>query len=148
MNPYTFLFTCLLASVILKADEITMPPAIPSIGLTPKSKLKTENKMDKTKDSCKIIPPMLIHLPPMLEKDLDICKNKLYLPSKNIAEKKLKKMLKKDIKVKKISILNGFSMLYKVESNEGVFYCNRYISKCLTPNIYVLKEESNRRKGK
>jgi len=140
----------LACTAIVLASEIPMPPSMPSINMTKHQSKNKElkNKTDNKQAACEIIPPMLTHLPPMLEDDLDKCKNELNLPSKKIAEKQLKKMLKKDIKVKKISALNGFSMLYKIESNKGVFYCNRYINSCLRGKIQILKEKTNRKKVK
>lgn len=147
MKKYIYFLAC---AAIVFASEIPMPPSIPSIGMvkhqTKNKELK--NKKDQKQDPCEIIPPMLTHLPPMLEDDLDRCKNKLYLPSKKIATKRLKKIVKKDVKVKKISALSGFSMLYKIESNRGVFYCNKDINSCLSGKIKVLKEKTNNKKVK
>ncbi|WOE69424.1 hypothetical protein RZR97_09945 [Hydrogenimonas thermophila] len=127
----------IIAFVPLIAGSIPMPPSMPSIAL--KNDIKGDKKKDKTNDSCKVIPPMLIHLPPMLENDLDKCKNSLYKPTKKVAESKLKKLLKKDVKVSKITSLEGFSMLYKIETNVGNFYCNRNVDKCLTSYIKVVE---------
>jgi len=109
------------------ARNLPNPPSMPS--LTAKNK----------DDACKIIPPMLVHLPPMLEKDLDKCKNSLYKPSINLAEKKLHDLLKRGVKVYKVTIVKGFSMLYKIESDDGDFYCNRYVDRCLTSSLKVIE---------
>jgi len=132
----------ILFSLPLVAGDIPMPPGIPSIPVKKdivKKDVKKSAKKEKSNDACKIIPPMLVHLPPMLENDLDKCKNSLHLPSVSVAEKKLRDMLKKDVKVSKVSAVKGFSMLYKIESNVGDFYCNRYVDRCLTSSMKVVE---------
>lgn len=125
----------------LVAGGIPMPPAMPSIALKKDvaKDVKKSTKKEKSNNACKIIPPMLVHLPPMLEKDLDKCKNSLYMPDTSVAEKRLRDILKKDVKVSKVSTVKGFSMLYKIESDSGDFYCNRYVDRCLTSSMKVVK---------
>ena len=129
MKKY-LLFAALVVYVF--GANIPTPPSMPSL-MQPK-------KVDK-KDSCQIIPPMLIHIPPMLEDDLDRCKNRLYLPTKDMASKRLKEMLKRDVKVKNVSYVEGFSMLYKIETDNGVFYCNRKLDRCLAFNIEMVMKK-------
>ena len=131
----------ILSSLSLVAGDIPMPPTMPNIALK-KDVSKDVNKSAKTKMSngaCKIIPPMLVHLPPMLENDLDRCKNSLHMPSVSVAQKRLHSMLKKDLKVSRVFAVKGFSMLYKIESNVGDFYCNRYVDRCLTSSMRIIE---------
>lgn len=131
-----------LFSLSLFAGDISMPPSMPVIPVDKdivKNDVKKSAKKEQSNDACKIIPPMLVHLPPMLEKDLDKCKNSLYMPSIRVAEKRLQDMLKRKVKVRKVSALKGFSMLYKIESNTGDFYCNRYVDRCITPSMKVIE---------
>jgi len=101
---------------------------------------KDTNKSIKDKPSsvCKTIPLMLIHLPPMIEKDLNRCKNLLYKPDISLAEKKLQELLKMSIKVHKVSIVKGFSMLYKIETSRGDFYCNKQVDRCITSTMKIV----------
>jgi len=131
-----------LFTLPLVAGDIPMPPSMPSIMVkkdVTKNGVKKSAKKEKSNDACKIIPPMLVHLPPMLENDLDKCKNSLHMPSVSTAEKRLRSMLKRDLKVSKVSAVKGFSMLYKIESNVGEFYCNRYVDRCLTSSMKVVE---------
>lgn len=117
----------LIAIISLNATNVMMPPSIPDIKLPTHTKHKTKKPIDK----CKLIPPMLINIPPMLEDDLDSCKNKLYLPNKKTATQKLHKLLKTKIIIKNIKSTEGFSMLYQIITNKGTFYCNRNIDRCI-----------------
>lgn len=137
MRRVLFFSASVLLSLPLVAGDIPMPPSISS--LSAKSDLKKSVKKDQSNDACKIIPPMLVHLPPMLENDLGKCKNSLHMPSISVAEKRLQDMLKKKVKVRKVSIVKGFSMLYKVESDVGDFYCNRYVDRCLSSSMKVIE---------
>jgi hypothetical protein len=79
---------------------------------------------------CEIIPPMLIFMPPPLQEDLRKCKNKLFMPNIKTAKKEFSKKYKKNIKIEKISIVDGFDELYEIKTNKGNFYCNKDVSKC------------------
>jgi len=98
-----------LSILVLNASSIPMPPAI---GVNAKQHTSKN-------DTCKLIPPMLVQLPPSLEDDLSKCKNSLYLPQKKSTAKSLQKIFKKSVKIKKISIAKGFNLLYKIESSQG-----------------------------
>jgi hypothetical protein len=78
---------------------------------------------------CEIIPPMLIFMPPPLQEDLRKCKNKLFMPTVDLAKKALSKKYK-NIKIKKISIVEGFDELYEIKTDKGNFYCNKSVTKC------------------
>ena len=110
-----------LLSFLLVAEDIPMSLSMQGI------LIKKDNvKKVELNDSCKIIPPMLVHLLLMLEKDLNKCnKSLLHMPSISVAEKKLCDMLKKGVKVSKVSVVKGFSIFYKIESYAG-FYSNRH----------------------
>lgn len=135
-----FLFLSTLIILPLIASDIMTPPPFPALNLTSKHKEGKEKK-DNTKqdrDSCKIIPPMLMHLPPMLEDDLDRCKSSLYVPSAKSSKKSLSKMLKRSVEIKSIEAIEGFSMLYKIESNAGIFVCNRKVDRCIDFSMKIL----------
>lgn len=143
MKYFNLLFLCLGMALPLYSENIPMPPAMPSVDLNTKNDLrKIEKKVTKkssSKNSCSLIPPMIVNLPPMLEDDLEKCKNSMYLPTKTIAEKKLKMLLKKEVKVNSVEIVNGFSMLYKIDTNKGIYYCNKKIDKCLFASVGVIE---------
>lgn len=86
------------------------PPVAPSIPL-PKE--------------CKTIPPMIIFLPPPMEKELIPCKNRVFLPSLKSVKKKFPKAV--DVRPTK-----GFERLYAItlENNETLF-CNKELSRCI-----------------
>ena len=116
-----------------------MPPMPPNIKFEKnvnnsqsKNNIKKSTKKEKTKKSslpkeCEIIPPMIIFLPPPLEDALTKCKNKLFKPKLELVKKVFKK---KKLKVKSVSIVEGFSEVYKIDTNKGNFYCNKDLSKC------------------
>jgi hypothetical protein len=139
-----YAMSCLVVVSLGADNSMLMPPSIPPINLSVKKDTNSIHKRSnhhkpKRDDACKLIPPMLVHLPPMLEDSLDACKNGLYLPSKSIAKKRLGKLLKRSVEVRSVVAVKGFSMLYKIESNVGIFYCNRDINSCLGANIEMIK---------
>jgi len=138
-----YAMSCLVVSSLGADNSMLMPPSIPSINLSVKKDTNSTHKKSHTKqkknNACTLIPPMLVHLPPMLEDSLDACKNGLYLPSKDVAKKRLGKLLKRSVEVRSVVAVKGFSMLYKIESNAGIFYCNRDINSCLGANIEMIK---------
>jgi len=126
------LFAFLVIGVFLYGQEaILMPPAMP--------KVKNLKEQKNKNDPCNVIPPMLIYLPPALEKDLDKCKNSFYKPSLKKAKDGLKKIFKKDIKIKEISTVEGFNMLYKIKTDIGNLYCNKRVDHCLKFSEEVVK---------
>ncbi len=74
---------------------------------------------------CKTIPPMIIFLPPPMEKELIPCKNVVFLPSLKSVKKKFPKAV--DVKPTK-----GFERLYTItlDNNETLF-CNKELSRCI-----------------
>jgi len=121
--------------LFLFASEVTMPPMPPmppNIKLTKKNKPQKKEKNVLPKE-CRIIPPMIIFLPPPLEVDLRKCKNRLFMPQVKDVEKKLK------VKVKKIEIVDGFSELYKIVTNKKVLFCNKDLTKCFEVKKWIKK---------
>jgi len=117
--------------ILLANQSLMMPPMPPALPVnknqnTTKVKHK-EIKKPLLPKECNIIPPMLIFMPPPLEDDLVKCKNKLFLPKLDIAKKIF---AKKHLKVKSVSVVDGFVELYKVSTDKGDFYCNKNLSKC------------------
>jgi len=123
----------------------SMPPMPPGFGVpsTPKTD-KRSVKAKKTNDfqkkiseikGCNALPPMIIFLPPPMEKDLVACRNEYYKPSKEKAKKLLSKLLGKKVKIKSISIEDGFREVYKIrysiKKRTLVKYCNSALTKCL-----------------
>jgi len=89
-----------------------MPPMVPS--LDTKKVVKKGDTKKTMPDSCKLIPPMVIFLPPPMEAELSKCKNELHKPNKTLVTKQLSKLLKKSVKVTKVEVVKKFNQLYKV----------------------------------
>lgn len=121
----------ILSSLIIFStlNALEMPPMPPNISLDTSKKSNSIKKEDKKlPKSCELIPPMVIMLPPPMEKQLNQCKNELFKPKKEFVEKQLKKLLKKDIKVKTIESVEKFVQLYKVTYNGGVILTNKEVN--------------------
>ena len=115
------LYNILLISTLLVGSQMPpMPPMIPSID----TKKSVKSTMPK---SCELIPPMVIFLPPPMEAELVKCKNNLHKPKKEFVEQQLSKLLRKNIKDKKIEIVKKFNQLYKVTYNGGVILVNKNV---------------------
>ncbi len=128
-----FIYSILITSTLLNAvDMPPMPPMIPTLKTT-KSDINTQNKVQKAQKStmpksCELIPPMVIFLPPPMEKELANCKNNLHKPKKEFVEKQLAKLFKKKkITVTKIEIVKKFNQLYKVTYDDGVILVNKSV---------------------
>jgi hypothetical protein len=115
--------------ILFAQNQILMPPMPPNMNIEKKHVNKSQQKKPENNlpKECKIIPPMLIFMPPPLESDLIKCKNKLFLPKLEVAKKVFSK---KNMKVKSVSIVEGFVELYKVSTDKGDFYCNKTLNKC------------------
>ena len=138
------LMTLLIAVNILNAAGNSMPPMPPSFGANPttaKVSKKSggndmQNKLDGIK-GCSTLPPMIIFLPPPMEKDLIACRNGYNKPTNKIANEKLSKIIGKKVKIRKVEIEEGFREVYKItysikgKSKKLYKYCNSAISKCL-----------------
>ena len=118
MNKRIFVFYCLLCSILLNAgDKLPMPPSMPSI-----------DKKSVLPDSCNMVPPMILFLPPPLEKNLIKCKNDIKIPKKKFVQKQLSKLLKKKIVVNTITVVPKFNQLYKVVYNKNkTILVNQYV---------------------
>lgn len=122
MKKTFLLFT---TCAVLYAESIPMPPMPPSLGTAKTSKTKDEKQ--QMPKSCELMPPMVVFLPPPMEAGLSECKNELNKPKKEFVEKQLKRLLKKDVKVKTIEIVEKFDQLYKVTYNGGVILTNKTV---------------------
>jgi len=121
-------FILFLGAISLVASQ--MPPMPPSLNGKKAVHNKSVKKAAMPKE-CELLPPMVIFLPPPMEKQLDSCKNKLYKPSKTFAQKRLSKLLNKKIVVKSVKIVKKFSKLYKIKYNGGVLLCNDKVDACI-----------------
>jgi len=98
-------------SLLLCILTLYAAPPMPSHPLLPKE--------------CKTIPPMIIFLPPPMEKELIPCKNSVFLPS-------LKNVKKKFPKARKVEIAKGFERVYKITLDHNItIFCNKEISHCI-----------------
>ena len=128
MLLYKVILLSVASTVFVHAAEAPpMPPMPPMFSTPAKTATQTVAKKQQTPDSCQLIPPMVIHLPPPMEKELVNCKNELFLPSKTLVEKNLSNLLKKQIKVEKIEIVAKFNQLYKITYSDGVILTNKSV---------------------
>ena len=119
-----------LPFVLFANEAVPMPPMPPVMNLSSNKKTvvkKSTKVKNKLPDECKVIPPMLIFMPPPLENDLTKCKNKMFKPKLSYAKKIF---AKKHLKVKSVNTVEGFSELYEIKTNKSSFYCNKNLSKC------------------
>jgi len=114
-----------------------MPPMPPVMDLPTDKHKEKKRPNTKVKNSlpkeCQIIPPMLIFMPPPLENDLIKCKNALFMPKKELAEKKLK------TKVISIKAVDGFIEVYEIKTKNSIIYCNKDLSKCFEVKRWIKK---------
>jgi hypothetical protein len=121
---------CFLLPFLLFAQNVPMPPMPPAFTSNKNESVKTSKKVkNKLPKECSIIPPMLIFMPPPLEEDLRKCKNKLFMPSVDVAKKELSKKYK-NIEINDVFIVEGFDEVYEIKTNKGNFYCNKTVTKC------------------
>jgi len=134
---FTFLVLILSSLLLIAGDTFKHPTMLETT--IKKDTINQKAKKKSLNAVCDTIPTMLIHLPPMLEKDLNKCKNSLYKPSIDVAKKRLEDMIKKDVKVSKVSTMKGFCMLYAIETDVGIFYCNRYVDRCFISSMKIVE---------
>ena len=113
--------TTVVATSLLNAlDMPPMPPMMPTKHIEKKA-------TNTTPKSCELIPPMVIFLPPPMEKELIKCKNEMNKPKKDFVQKQLSKLFKKKVIVNKIEIVKKFNQLYKITYNGGVILTNQNV---------------------
>ena len=131
----------LLPFILFAQNMPSMPPMPPMMNIpaqktdknsNPKKRPNTSIK-NKLPKECQIIPPMLIFMPPPLQKDLSKCKNALFKPTKE----KVYKILK--LKAKKIEAVSGFTGLYKITTKKNIIYCNKDLNKCFEVKKWIKK---------
>lgn len=116
----------------ISANAIEMPPMPPILTVedtnkTKKSQINKNETKRSTPSSCDLVPPMVIFLPPPMEKEVVNCKNELFIPKKEIAQKQLEKLLKKKVKIVKIEIVPKFNQLYKITYDGGEILTNKTV---------------------
>ena len=123
----TILLSVVSLTLLNATNTPMMPPMVPALKFNKKT---SSNKVVKSTaiDSCKMIPPMVLHLPPPMEMSLVKCKNESNIPSKELLEKRLTTLLKKKVKVQKVEIVKKFNQLYKVTYNGGVILTNKNVN--------------------
>lgn len=124
------LLALLVSSFIYGLEMPPMPPMIPIVENThtEKNNKQPPKIKNKTPKSCELIPPMVIFLPPPMEKEVVTCKNELFIPKKEFAQKQLEKLLKKKIKISKIEIVPKFNQLYKITYDGGEILTNKNVN--------------------
>jgi len=130
----------------LFAQDNGMPPMPPVFDEVKKNKSQ-ENFTRKfvMPKSCKVLPQMIVFLPPPMEEDYNRCKNDLGYPYPEFADHQLKKMIKNPFVIKDVSILSDFKEVYKIElteeiskdkSENRVLFCNSSVTKCIKGDIF------------
>jgi len=138
------LFFSLLSHIFAQGNGMPpMPPAFDEV----QKKEKQENFTRKfvMPQSCKVLPQMIVFLPPPMEADYNRCKNDLGYPYSDFATFQLKKMVQNPFTIKNISIVPDFKEVYKIElteqiskesSEEKVLFCNSSVTKCIKGDIF------------
>ena len=126
-----FALSILAVSVL----ALEMPPMPPMMDLNDKNSKKIQKPQSQKKQTkrqlpkeCELLPPMVIFLPPPMEKMIAQCKNELYKPKLN--HKNVKKLFGKNAKVDSIKIVEDFSNLYELKVANNSYICNQNISSC------------------
>lgn len=111
-----------------------MPPMPPMMGMDINTTKQPVQKQEVV-NSCELLPPMVVFIPPPMEDMLNECKNSLKMPKEELVKEKLLKGQYKDAKVEKISVAEGFVQLYAIDlldKKEKVrLYCNSSVEKCI-----------------
>ena len=127
-----FILSVVLSTALLAMD---MPPMPPMGGISKQSK-----KFELPK-SCKVIPPMLRHLPPPMENDFETCRSDLHKPSDDKLSKFILKNIGKDAILKSVEVLYDFNELYKVTYSVGkedkILFCNKKATKCIRSSSII-----------
>ena len=120
-------FVFMMTYCMTNATE--MPPVPPGF-------MPNNDKEKGMPESCKPIPPMLIHFPPPMLESLYQCHNDFFMPKKEMLEEKLKVLLKSDVTISSILTLEGFKRVYEVKlEDNSTLYCNEEGSKCIKGEI-------------
>ena len=125
MKSKILLTTVAFTTLLNALDMPPMPPMMPN--MVKEKSIKKDTKKTAMPSSCELIPPMVIFLPPPMEKELVNCKNNMNKPKKEFAQKQLSKLFKKKIEVKKIEIVKKFNQLYKITYDGGVILTNKTV---------------------
>lgn len=132
MKKNILLLLSLLPLAVAAMDAPPMPPATPP---EPVGTVKPAKVVPAAPKECNAVPPMLIYLPPELEKDLMGCKNLLYKPTEQAAAQALEKLYKQKVSVKEVAIEPKFKELYRISVNVAgsnkTLYCNGDVDSCL-----------------
>jgi hypothetical protein len=130
------IYLAILPISLLAANMPPMPPMIPNIDMKPTPTASVKNA---TPQSCELLPPMVVFIPPPMEKMLNDCKNQLHLPKNEQVEKNILQGEYKKLKIKSISITEDFAQLYKIvitnDKKEIELFCNSNLSKCIKGEI-------------
>ena len=122
-------FFIAISTLLYAVDMPPMPPMVPTMkNKTTHAQSTKKQKKSSMPKSCGLIPPMVLLLPPPMEKDLVKCKNDLYKPKKEFVAKQLAKLFKKKkVNVTKIEIMEDFNQLYKVFYDKKVILVNKNV---------------------
>ena len=130
MKKIVIAFGIALLPALFAAEDMPPMPMSP-----PADAVKPNKVVPKPPQECDAVPPMLIYLPPELEKDMAVCKNLLYKPSMEAAQKALEKIFAQKVQIKDISMVPKYKELYRivaiVDKKERALYCNSDVDACL-----------------
>jgi len=97
-----------------------------------------ESSSNLLPSECKTIPPMILFLPPPLEKELIECKNIVFKPTLKSVQKKFKT-------AKKVQPLSGFEKVYKITlENNLTLFCNQKLSRCFQGKEINISQTSSK----
>lgn len=109
---------------------VMIPPSVPVVSQ------KSENADTfRRNDPCRLIPPMIINLPPPLEEARSACILEKMKPDGKNVSKLLKKKFKRRVKVEKIEGVEGFSDLYEIRllinGKKTTIFCDAFLKHCI-----------------
>jgi len=147
------LITMVTTLVVVTLSATEMPPMPPMMANPEKSpKIKPAPKASNLPAECTGMPPMIIFLPPPMEAELVKCKNALNKPKLDGVSKKLSQLSGKNVKIKSVTIANGFKELYAVKfvmnKEDRMMYCNSDLSSCIEGRRIDSKPIKKQKKGK
>jgi hypothetical protein len=133
-----------LSATSLLASKAVMPPMPPSF--------PTGDEVRGTPKSCKTLPMMIVHLPPPMQVEFDVCKNDLHMPFLSKTAQTLVKKFGKlgKVQLTNISVVEGFHRFYKVDFTlNGVsktIYTNEKLTHFLDSELKEFEEKKEVKK--
>lgn len=118
-------------------------PPMPPMSTMQDGKQEREQKLKAMlPKECQTLPPMLILLPPPMQKEMTSCKNAFHFPKPD-KKGNFQKIFGEKATITNITIVQGFNRLYAVEftlpswlgEDKKTAYCNSDLTSCIEGNL-------------